>query len=115
MHGREHRKAAWTSSPRRGVSSPDWSAERAITMWAAPTRVCRGGVDSAPGDTTLVISDTRKLFLIHEVAAAVLLPAAFVFFHAERLFFAVADGLDAAGAYSGGYQSVLYCTCALIA
>src|SRR5260370_17368912 len=42
------------------------------------------------------------------MAAAILLPAAFVGFHTERFFFAVADGFDAAGADSRRHQSILY-------
>jgi hypothetical protein len=37
------------------------------------------------------------LFRIHEMAAPVLLPALFIVFGAERLFFTVADCLDAVG------------------
>jgi spermidine synthase len=56
-----------------------------------------------------------RLLLVYEVAAAVLLPAGFVFFHAERLFFAVADGLDAAGANSSGHQGSFHRAGALVA
>ncbi len=59
--------------------------------------------------------ESYALLLIDEVAAAILLPAGFVFFHAERLFFAVADGLNAVGADSCGYQSALDRRGALIA
>ena len=55
------------------------------------------------------------LLLIDEVTAAILLPAAFVLFHAERLFLAVADGLDAAGADSSGGQGTLHCAGTLVA
>jgi hypothetical protein len=41
------------------------------------------GAESLPPRRTYVI-----YFLIDEVAAAALLPAGFVFFHAERFFFA---------------------------
>ena len=57
----------------------------------------------------------RSLLLIHQVTAAVLLPAGFVAFSAERLFFAIADRLDAAGVDAGCSQSVLHGTGALIA
>src|SRR6202041_1782966 len=50
----------------------------------------------------------ETLFLIDKVTAAILLPAAFGFFHAERFFFAVADGLNAIGADSGRNQSALH-------
>jgi hypothetical protein len=42
----------------------------------------------------------KPLFLIHEMATAVLLPTSFVGFSAERLLLAVADRLDVAGADS---------------
>src|SRR5215472_6408390 len=48
------------------------------------------------------------LFLVHEMAAAVLLPAAFVGLRTERLFLAIADCLDAAGADPRRRQGVLY-------
>src|ERR1700722_19279487 len=50
----------------------------------------------------------ETLFLIDKVTASILLPAAFVFFHAERFFFAVADDLNAIGADSGRNQSALH-------
>src|SRR5579864_6066093 len=46
--------------------------------------------------------------LINEVPAAVLLPASFVAFGAERFFFAVADRLDAAGIYSARRECILH-------
>src|SRR5260370_42600435 len=48
------------------------------------------------------------LLLIHEVAAAVLLPAAFVRLRAERLFLAVADGFDAIAGYSSLHERILH-------
>src|SRR5690242_21486859 len=49
----------------------------------------------------------RDLLLINEMAAAVLRPARFVGFSAERFLFAVADRLDAAGIHARLYQCVL--------
>src|SRR5579863_3719469 len=49
----------------------------------------------------------ESLFLVDEMAAAVLLPASFVAFGAERFFLAVTDRLDAAGADSESRQSSL--------
>ena len=46
--------------------------------------------------------------------AAVLLPALFIVFHAERFFFTVADGLDVTGIDSRGHQCILYRSGALI-
>src|ERR1700693_6323511 len=48
------------------------------------------------------------LFFVHEVSAAVLLPATFVGFGAERFLFAVADGLDTVAAHSSLDERVLY-------
>ena len=50
-----------------------------------------------------------------EVAAAVLLPAGFVALHAERLFFAIADGADAVGADAQRNHVLLDCRGATIA
>src|ERR1700739_4924399 len=55
------------------------------------------------------------LFLVHEMSAAVLRPAAFVGLGAKRLFLTVADRLDAAGAHAGGDQGPLHCIGAAIA
>src|SRR6202020_1967700 len=49
-----------------------------------------------------------ELLLVNEMSTAVLLPASFVAFAAERFFLAVADRLDAAGCDSGGGQRVLH-------
>ena len=49
-----------------------------------------------------------ELLLVNEMSTAVLLPASFVAFAAERFFLAVADRLDAAGGDSGGGQRVLH-------
>src|SRR5579864_2368223 len=49
------------------------------------------------------------------MAAAVLLPTGFVGFQAERLFFAVADRLDACRAYPGGGQGAFHGRGALVA
>src|SRR5437879_121569 len=50
----------------------------------------------------------KSLFLINEMPAAVLLPASLVALSAERLLFAVADRLDAAGVNSPRSQCVLH-------
>src|SRR5580704_4779261 len=50
----------------------------------------------------------KALFLIHEMATAVLLPTGLVRFSAERLLFAVADGLDIAGADPSSHQRALH-------
>src|SRR5580704_6416493 len=68
-----------------------------------------GAKKSAP------LTGNGPLLLIDEVTAAVLLPAGFVFFHTERLFFAVADGLDARGIDSSRHKSALYRRSALVA
>src|SRR5882672_9614712 len=47
--------------------------------------------------------------------APVLLPARFVALRAERLFFAVADRLDATGVYASRHQSTLHRAGALVA
>jgi len=52
-------------------------------------------------------STCRCLFFIHEVSAAVLLPATFVRLGAERFLLAVADGLDAIAANSSLDKRVL--------
>src|ERR1700722_4854957 len=49
-----------------------------------------------------------SLLLVNEMPPAILLPAAFVGFHAERLFLAITDGLDAIGAHTGCDQCVLH-------
>ena len=54
------------------------------------------------------LAGNAPLLLIDEVAAAVLLPTGFVGFHAERLFLAVADRLDAVGVNSSSNQCVLH-------
>src|ERR1700692_4062301 len=51
---------------------------------------------------------TTLLFFVDEVSAAILLPAAFVRFGTEWLFFSVANRLDATAAYSGLDQRILY-------
>src|SRR6266478_10233462 len=48
------------------------------------------------------------LFFVHEVPAAVLLPATFVRLGAERFLLAVADGLDAIAAHSSLDERILY-------
>src|SRR6202162_1163827 len=48
------------------------------------------------------------LFFVHEVSAAVLLPATFVGFGAEWFLFAVADGLDTVAADSSLDERVLH-------
>src|SRR5258708_39217624 len=48
------------------------------------------------------------LFFVHEVTAAVLLPATFVRLGAERFLFAVADGLDTIAANSSLNERVLH-------
>ena len=47
------------------------------------------------------VVDQPRLLLVHEVAATVLLPTLLVGLGAERLLFAVADGLDAVGSNAG--------------
>ena len=49
-----------------------------------------------------------RLLLVNKVAAAILLPAGFGRLGAERLFFAVAVGFDAAGINSGLDQRILH-------
>src|ERR1019366_2068649 len=49
-----------------------------------------------------------RSFFVHEVPAAVLLPATFVRLGAERLLFAVADGFDAIAADSSLDERVLH-------
>src|SRR5712692_1533155 len=49
------------------------------------------------------------------MAAAVLLPASFVAFRAERFFLAVADRLDAAGTDGSGCERILHRRGALVA
>src|SRR3954463_8406546 len=56
----------------------------------------------------------RQLLLVHEVPAAILLPASFVALAAERLFLAVADRFDAAGIDSRSSQSSLHGASALV-
>ena len=67
-------------------------------------REFREGRSGAPPLTGV----SGQLLLVNEVPAAILLPAGFVFLHAERLFFAEADGLDTAGRDSGGHQRVFH-------
>src|SRR5208282_2179536 len=50
----------------------------------------------------------RSLFFVHEVSAAVLLPAAFVRLGAERFLFAVAEGLDAIAGHSSLDDRILH-------
>ena len=54
-----------------------------------------------------MLRTSSRLFLIHEMATAVLLPTSFVGFRAERLFLAVADRFDVAGADPTLYQRTL--------
>src|SRR5271155_3985451 len=49
-----------------------------------------------------------ELLFVNEMAAAILLPAAFVGLRAEGLLFAVADGLDAIASKSRLYERVFY-------
>ncbi len=56
-----------------------------------------------------------SLLLIDEMPTAILLPASFVAFAAERFLFPVADRLDAAGINARSSQSVLDCAGALVA
>ncbi len=56
-----------------------------------------------------------SLLLIHEVTAAVLLPAFFIGLGAERLLLAIADGLDAVGANATLHQSISHRIGAVIA
>ena len=54
---------------------------------------------------------TRQYFallLVHEVPNAILLPAGFVRFGAERFFLAVADRLDAIAAHAALNEGILY-------
>src|SRR5215472_13663504 len=71
---------------------------------------CRSGTENATGTSFRMASSRPQvaLFLVHEMTAAVLLPAAFVGFRAERLFLAVADRLDAVAADARCDQRSLY-------
>jgi hypothetical protein len=60
------------------------------------------------GGTRPPFSQRLALFRIHHMTATVLLPTLFVVFGAERLFFAVADRLNAVGRDSGRDQCILY-------
>src|SRR5581483_12185174 len=51
---------------------------------------------------------SRLSLLVDEVPAPVLLPALLVGLGAERLLFAVADGLDAVGSNAGLHQGLLH-------
>src|SRR5947209_16636792 len=55
------------------------------------------------------------LLLIHEVPAPILLPALLIRFSAERLFFAVADRLNAISADAGLHQCIAHPSCTAVA
>src|ERR1035441_2288446 len=69
-------------------------------------RVFRGLLENKDGRDARPLPP--RLFFVHEVAAAVLLPAAFVRLGAERLFLAVADGFDAIAGDSSLDERILH-------
>src|SRR5580658_10685182 len=77
---------------------------------AAPSRrhFPSGAGGAAWARSPMASRQISPLLLVDEVPAAVLLPAPFVALGTERLFFSVADRLDAAGADSRRNQSVLH-------
>src|SRR5271166_2413323 len=73
---------------------------RTVECRASPPGAARTG--ETPG------TPLSPLLFVHEVTAAVLLPATFVRFGAERLFFAVTDGFDAIAGDSSLDERILY-------
>jgi hypothetical protein len=57
---------------------------------------------------TRLLASPPELRVVNKVAAAILLPASLIALGAKRLFFSVADGLDAAGVDTGRNQGTLY-------
>ena len=70
-----------------------WVPEKHITCVFSECDLI--GIKKGPHKAALF--EKLQLFRIYQVAAAVLLPALLVMFGAERLLFAVADGLHAVG------------------
>src|SRR5512146_2664288 len=96
------------------------SENAAIARWRPWVRVARrrprlaAGVGGRPaGDRPSIL--LSSLLAEHEVRAAILLPALLVRLVAERLFLAIADGLDAVGADAGLHQRVLHRVGAVVA
>src|SRR5580692_706004 len=114
-----HRKGRPGTGRRNGQAT---NFERGCSLWrtfarrtffvahacARPFKMKRGTPSASPAQASL-------LLLIDKMATAVLLPASFVAFCAERFLLAVADGLDPAGVDARRSQRVFHGTGALVA
>jgi hypothetical protein len=73
----------------------------------AALKRCSTRARQAPRWQSFAGNHTRSLPLVHEVAAAVLLPARFVALGAERFLLAIADGANAVGVDAQLHQRLL--------